>query len=78
VELDPNPPDPFGPGTAKLPPVEHEDETTFEREVRQVVPPADGPCEDCAKDQRTTAMIGMGIGIIVGAAAVYILTKPRG
>ena len=36
-----------------------------------------GPCDDCRKAQLANTLIGMGIGVAVGAAALYILTRPK-
>lgn len=73
MELDPNLPGPWAAGN----PLETDTESP-EESVADSPPLPEGrgaPCSDCVRNERTSAMIGMGIGIMVGAAAFFILTR---
>ena len=77
MELDPNPPDPFGPQ-----PVNREDQVVDRSvgEIRRDVPhetvaAATEPCADCMKDRRLMVMFGFGIGMMVGCGIIWILSR---
>jgi hypothetical protein len=65
VELDPSLPGPWSEELGQA----------VENELKQMPEPHDGPCDDCRKDAQAYAFIGLGIGIIIGGAAYWIMSK---
>lgn len=44
-------------------------------EVRTQSVPESGPCDECAAVLRRNVLLGIGLGAVLGAAAVFILTR---